>query len=149
MLSSRDGGTNSQEANGCASRSKRQYTIHAVSEVKDHRNACSCIVLPWCQSTCALTGIELARMHADHCVFEWKTQHLALPKMFAKTPVRFSETVFICQCAHSCWQSSGSLSRLPWRLSFSMILTMLYKHETCTSDYGKLCRCRTLTVARP
>ena len=58
-----------QEACGRATRSKRQYATDADSAVKDHTNAFSCIVLPWCQSTCALSGIELARMHAVHRAF--------------------------------------------------------------------------------
>ena len=149
MLSPCDGVTNSQEANGRATCSKRQYTIAAGSAVKDNTNAFSCIVLPWCQSTCALTGIELARMHAVHRAL-W----------IENKAFRISEDV----CNNACKFLRDSL-HLPMRslvlavvklfvkttmeIVLLRILTMLCKHETCTSDYRKLCCCRTLTVARP
>ena len=114
MLSSRDGVTNSQEANGRATRSKRQYTTDAGSAVKGNTNAFSCIVLPWCQSTCALTGIELARMHAAHWFFF----------VNRKTAFHISKDV----CKNACTFLRDSL-HLPMR-SFELAIVRLFVKMT-------------------
>ena len=49
-----------------APRCQRHHAPETQIAERNHTDALHCIVLPWCQATCALTPIEIARLHAVH-----------------------------------------------------------------------------------